>query len=154
MTGMRVIPILILVHIATSANVPGVEWSQEWIDKIRGKMEFLWDRRGFLAGKFNAETGEYGHYVYDPEGDTTRIPYEKCTTKEKCDHAFSDRDAKFQFSAEKVLRLVFHDCIPYKGEDGAAEITDKAKAKGWKLLYDMDTKWSNCDKTNNKVTLL
>ena len=119
MGALGVISVVVLLHASASANVPGVEWAPEWVDNIRGKMEFLWDRRGFIAGKFNAETGEYGHYVYDPEGDTTRIPYEICTTKEKCDHAFSDRDKKFQFSPEKVLRLVFHDCIPYKGENGA-----------------------------------
>ena len=97
----------------------GVEWEQEWVDKIRGKIEFLWEKPQNIENKFNAETGEFGNYVYDPNGDTTRVPYEKCVSKEKCDHIFSDREQKFQFSPEKVLRLVFHDCIPYKGENGA-----------------------------------
>ena len=34
-----------------------MEWSEEWVDKIRGKIEFLWDRRKFLAGKFNIDSG-------------------------------------------------------------------------------------------------
>ena len=56
-------------------------------------------------------------YVYDPLRKTVDIPYEKCNSKEACDHIYADMDYKLQFSPEKVLRLVFHDCIPYKGEN-------------------------------------
>ena len=78
-------------------------------------MDFLWDRSKLIKGKFNIESGapEFNKYVYDPLKKTVTAPYEKCINKEKCDHIFADVDEKLQFSREKVLRLAFHDCIPY-----------------------------------------
>ena len=80
-------------------------------------MDFLWDRTKLIKGKFNIESGdpEYSKYVYDPLKNTTTPPYWKCINEEKCDHIFADVDEKLQFSREKVLRLAFHDCVPYVG---------------------------------------
>jgi len=119
-----ILSLLLLVNMTFSANSPGVEWSQEWIEKIRGKIEFLWDRKGFIRNKFNMDKGEYGNYVYDPDRVTVTVdPFGKCADGEKeqkkCVQVFGEMDEKLQFSPAKVLRLVFHDCIPYKGENGA-----------------------------------
>ena len=115
---------ILLVKESFSANAPGVEWDQEWVEKIRGKIEFLWDRKGFIRNKFNMDNGEYGNYVYDPDWVTVTVdPFGKCADGEKeqkkCVQVFGEMDEKLQFSPAKVLRLVFHDCIPYKGENGA-----------------------------------
>ena len=48
---------LLVVSSVSCDQAPGVEWSEDWVDKIRGKIEFLWDRRKFLAGKFNIDSG-------------------------------------------------------------------------------------------------
>ena len=48
---------LLLVKESFSANAPGVEWEKEWVEKIRGKMEFLWDRTRFIKDKLNMDHG-------------------------------------------------------------------------------------------------
>ena len=133
-----VVTLLCLVfqaNLSLSANDPGVEWSQEVMDNVRGKLEFLWSKHKldlfyfgfnfdfifyrFTQGHFNIDTGkeEFSRYVYDPSRSTVDAPYEDCTSKEACDRFWKDVDAKLRFSPEKVLRLVFHDCIPYKDDD-------------------------------------
>ena len=122
--GLVLVMSLLLFKESFSTNVPGVEWDQEWVEKIRGKIEFLWDRKGFIRGKFNMDEGRFGNYVYDPDRVTVTVdPFGKCAdgqkAQEKCAQVFGEMDEKLQFSPAKVLRLVFHDCIPYKGENGA-----------------------------------
>ena len=64
---------------------------------------------------------EYTKYVYDPTAITTT---NDCLNKthHKCVEAWvTSRPADIAFSARKLLRLAFHDCIPYKnGNHGKA----------------------------------
>ena len=73
--------------------MPGVEWSPEWIKIIREKIEALWDRPNkFTRGLYNINTGhsDFNKYVFDPDMKTVTPPYDRCVSKEKCDHMFRD----------------------------------------------------------------
>ena len=73
--------------------MPGVEWSPDWIKIIREKIEALWDRPSkFTRGLYNINTGhsDFNKYVFDPDLKTVTPPYERCVSKEKCDHMFRD----------------------------------------------------------------
>ena len=72
-------------------GVPGIEWSPDWIRIIREKIEALWDRPNkFTRGLYNINTGhsDFSKYVFDPDLKTVTPPYDRCVSKEKCDHMF------------------------------------------------------------------
>ena len=109
------------------ANNPGAEWSAETIQIIKEKIQATFLRKKLVTGKFSLKSGDpdYNKYVFDPELKTVKVPYEKCSEEAiangKCDKAYSDMDEKLQISPEKLLRLAFHDCIPYVNDDGSIE---------------------------------
>ena len=72
-------------------GAPGVEWSADWVRIIRQKIEALWDRPNkFTRGLYNINSGHSGFnkFVFDPELKTVTPPYDRCVSKEKCDHMF------------------------------------------------------------------
>jgi len=114
---------------AGAPDVPGVEWSDTVISVMRKKIDLLFDKpKKYVWGKFslNSSATDYNKYVYDPTGQTLYPPRDRCIDPDpegKCDHIFNSIEDKHQldFSAEKVLRLAFHDCIPYITEEGVIE---------------------------------
>ena len=54
-------------------------------------------------------------YLYDPDLTTVNPPYEKCVSNATCNEEFSNqkRVSQLRFSARKLLRLAFHDCVGY-----------------------------------------
>ena len=64
---------------------------------------------------------DFTKYVYDP----TRITVEpncKDLTRGQCKSAWtSQRNADIEFLPRKVLRLIFHDCIPYEDGTGGCD---------------------------------
>ena len=86
--------------------MPGVEWSPDWIKIIREKIEALWDRPSkFTRGLYNINTGhrDFNKYVFDPDLKTVTPPYERCVSKEKCNHMFRS-DLSFVFLAFHFLQ--------------------------------------------------
>ena len=76
---------------AGAPGAPGVEWSDDWVRIIRQKIEALWDRPNkFTRGLYNINTGksDFNKFVFDPDLKTVTPPYDRCVSKEKCDHMF------------------------------------------------------------------
>ena len=76
---------------AGAPGAPGVEWSDDRVRIIRQKIEALWDRPNkFTRGLYNINTGksDFNKFVFDPDLKTVTPPYDRCVSKEKCDHMF------------------------------------------------------------------
>ena len=87
-------------------GAPGVEWSADWVRIIRQKIEALWDRPNkFTRGLYNINSGHSGFnkFVFDPELKTVTPPYDRCVSKEKCNHMFRS-DLSFVFLAFHFLQ--------------------------------------------------
>ena len=86
--------------------MPGIEWSPDWIKIIREKIEALWDRPNkFTKGLYNINTGhsDFSKYVFDPDLKTVTPPYDRCVSKEKCDHMFIRKMIVKTFAENNIL---------------------------------------------------
>ena len=103
----------------------GKDWSDDIAKIVYAKIDYLLANGIEITNRFDLANAtadpEYTKYVYDPTAITTT---NDCLNKthHKCIEAWvTSRPADIAFSARKLLRLAFHDCIPYKnGNHGQA----------------------------------
>ena len=99
-------------------------WTEELVQKVFTKINYLLNHGVNITAKFDIanETADPDHtkYVYDPTNKTITPDCDVTTPDSQCKAAWIDqRQDDIAFSSRKLLRLAFHDCVPYEnGGDG------------------------------------
>ena len=122
----------------------GGAWTPSQAEIIRDKLVLLWKKKSFYIEKiidtvFKDKDGDlheernskaepaYTDYFYDPEVQLSynlhgrRLSTVDCKDKKEdlCRTYWSSkRMGDLAFTETKAIRLAFHDCIPYKNENG------------------------------------
>ena len=100
-------------------GAPGIPWSEDLVKKVHTKIDYLLANGIEITKRFDLYPNrsntneEYTRYVYDPTDITIE---ERCNmTDDQCNVSWSPevRDEDIAFSSRKLLRLAFHDCLPY-----------------------------------------
>lgn len=118
MMMLQRLSILIIYFGIVSAGRYSREWSDEVAKIVYAKIDYLLANGIEVTQRFDLNNtdaeSDYTKYVYDPTLITTTVD---CLDKThgKCKRAwFGDRPADIAFSSRKLLRLAFHDCVPYE----------------------------------------
>ena len=80
--------------------------------------EFQWKDDKFLHDEKLAK-----EYLYDPKGKLAKADCDK-TKEANCGGWFDDdwrRSEDYAFTERKMLRLTFHDCVPYEDGTGGCD---------------------------------
>ena len=98
----------------------GNPWTEDLVKVVHTKIDYLLGNGIEITKRFdlypnNSNTNEeYTRYVHDPTGITYT---ENCNmTDDQCRVSWTEsiRNEDIAFSSRKLLRLAFHDCLPYK----------------------------------------
>ena len=107
--------------VLANAGSPGVPWTEEQANIIRDKILYLWnDNIGFtMQFDHRYKNAPFKDWTYDP---TKILITKNCIygCMSLCDSWYNEPNRLDDqgFTARKALRLAFHDCIPYKDNDG------------------------------------
>ena len=107
--------------VLANAGSPGVPWTEEQANIIRDKILYLWnDNIGFtMQFDHRYKNALFKDWTYDP---TKILITKNCIygCMSLCDSWYNEPNRLDDqgFTARKALRLAFHDCIPYKDNDG------------------------------------
>merc|ERR1719510_1991405 len=126
------------VHGVYIEGQPGAPWTSKEAMIVKRKILKAWSKgettrlmTSFDVGNPDAKDRDY---VYDPLLNTTTPPtwdMVEETMDEFSKEMLKSMPAKFSFSPKKMLRLAFHDCIPYmsggEGCDGCLNLDENLK---------------------------
>ena len=102
-------------------GVPGKPWTAQEVKVIRMKLKIIWQFAVKITQQFDPNSQKSNikdqGYLYDPNNDTT-VPDCIDPSERLCAQWWGEgrRRQDIAFNERKMLRLAFHDCVPY--EDG------------------------------------
>ena len=95
------------------------KWTDELSRVLYSKIDYLL-MNGNISNKFDLKNvqdptnEDYQKYVYDPSSITVKPDCDTINGGEQCKAAWvQQRPDDIAFSSRKLLRLAFHDCVPY-----------------------------------------
>ena len=113
----------IVLQIEGHPGVPGLEWSSEVIKITQYRLRKFWSFPLQNTKKFDPKNNAiYPEYVYDPTNITIE-PNCDFEADRNCQNWWGNynRGQDIAFNERKMLRLAFHDCVPYQDGSGGCD---------------------------------
>ena len=107
-------------------GVPGKPWTAQEVKVIRMKLKIIWQNAVRITQQFDPNNQKSNvkdqEYLYDPNNHTT-VPDCINESKGMCPQWWGGnrRNDDIAFKERKMLRLAFHDCIPYEDGTGGCD---------------------------------
>ena len=107
-------------------GVPGKPWTAQEVKVIRMKLKIIWQFAVKITQQFDPNSQKSNikdqGYLYDPNNDTT-VPDCIDPSERLCTQWWGEgrRRQDIAFNERKMLRLAFHDCVPYEDGTGGCD---------------------------------